>query len=170
YRILAYDQNGLYATSFAADAESFETSPSLTVGGSDTITNYNFALRLGGTVTGRISSGSALVGGAFVAAYTLDGTRRGVINADASATYSIVLPPGTYKLVAYDDGKLYGPVFYRAAATFNTATPVEVVAGRATPAIDFSLPRAGRLAGSVAEAGTGSAVSGLIVAAYDQNG
>ncbi|MGZ4808139.1 MAG: hypothetical protein ACXV7D_02320 [Thermoanaerobaculia bacterium] len=169
YRILAYDQNGVYATSFAGDAESFETSPALKVADAD-IPEYNFALRLGGTVTGRVVSGSGLVSGAVVAAYNLSGTRRGFTTADAAANYSIVLPPGRYKLVAYDDGKVYAPAFYSFAATFDAATEVEAVAGRATPAIDFSLLRAGRLTGFVVDTDTGAAVSGLIIAVYDQSG
>lgn len=168
YRILAYDQAGVYATSFAGDADSFETSAVFTANAD--ATNYNFALKPGGTVTGRVVSGSTPVRQAVVAAYNLSGTRRGFTVADLSGNYSIVLPPGKYKMVAYDNNKTYAPTFYRFALSFAEATPVDVVARTTTAAVDFVLPRSGRITGFVVDAITGEQVKGLLISAYDKNG
>ncbi|MGZ8851560.1 MAG: MSCRAMM family protein, partial [Thermoanaerobaculia bacterium] len=168
YRILAYDQTGVYATSFAADAESFETSPVLKANGD--VSNYNFALRTGGSVSGRVIAASAPVSQAVVAVYNLSGTRRGFTVSDAFGDYSIVVPPGSYKLVAYDENKVYAPTFYSFASSFNAAAEVNVAAGKTTQAVDFVLPRAGRITGFVVAVNTGGAVKGMLVEAYNQSG
>jgi len=168
YRILAYDLNGVYATSFAGDAESFETSSVLKAAAD--VNNYNFALRPGGTVTGRVLSSSGPISQAVVAAYNLSGTRRGFTTADAKGNYTIVLPAGTYKLVAFDSTNQFAPLFYRFASSFDSALPVDVVERRAVAAVDFVLPRAGRLTGFVVDADTGAPVAGMLVSVYGDDG
>ncbi len=169
YRILAYDQNGIYATTFAGDADSFETSAELSVGDKN-VANYNFALRRGGVVTGRALAGSSPIGDGVVAAYNLSGTRRGFTVPDNSGNYSIVLPPGPFKLVAFDNNKLYAPQFFFLMSSFNAATPVQVSEGKVVPNTNFALARGGRLAGFVMDSESGAPVAGMLIAVYDDSG
>ena len=56
YRVLAYDPTGNFATSFYADAESFDTSASVAVTPTQNATNINFRLVRSGFIVGRVSS------------------------------------------------------------------------------------------------------------------
>ena len=113
YRLLAYDNAGTYATTFAGDADSFETSAVLNVTGD--VNNFNFALRKAGTVTGTVvaaASGTPLRAITVAAYNSGSGTRRGFAQTDATGQYRLVLPPGAYRIAAYDDGGTYAVRFY----------------------------------------------------------
>src|SRR5213075_2764123 len=56
YHLLAYDPTGIYATSYYANAESFETSTLLNV--SANLTNINFSLVKAGYFAGTVTSQS----------------------------------------------------------------------------------------------------------------
>ena len=165
FRLLAYDNAALYATSFAGDAESFETSPSV----SGDQTNYNFALIRGGSAGGIVVGGGRSVAGITVAAYNLSGTRRSFTTTIANGTYSMVLPPGIYKFVAFDGGALYLPLFYSDQATFESAGTVSIQSQR-NVGLDFSLHLALRINGTVSDAQTHLPLATFIVSAYTVQG
>jgi len=170
YRVLAYDQAGVYATAFGNDAESFETSPVVSV--VDGVTGINFSLRRGGNVTGLVIALGAgrPLSGITVAAYNLSGTRRGFTQTDSPGTYSLVLPPGQYKLAAFDERGVFATRFFADAQSFPAATTVTVVAERPTPDINFFLELAGRLVGTVVDADTHVVLPSLTVIAYTVDG
>ena len=170
YRLLAYDLQGIYATAFDGNADSFETTPLTTVGVSDTV-HRNFTLVLGGSIAGMVQqfSGAALQG-AIVEAYNLSGTRRGFTTTDASGRYSLVLPPGQYKLVAYESTGELAFAFYPDTRTFAEAQPVSVSASHVTNAVDFLLQRAGRLSGRVFDQATGLPLSNIDITVYTTAG
>src|SRR5687767_1005660 len=146
YRVLAYDPAGVYATMFDANAESFETSPVTTVGAVDTV-RRDFSLVAGGTVSGSVAvTGGAPLADAVVEAYNLSGTRRGFTTANAQGLFSMVLPPGDYKILAYDPSARYGFSFFRDAVAFPEATPVTVRAAQDS-GVTFRLAVAGRITG-----------------------
>jgi hypothetical protein len=147
YRLLAYDGNGVWATEFCAGAESFETSPPQNVGvsGSSTI---DFQLQRGGTVGGTVGVAAAPRSGLTVAAYNLSGTRRGFVTTAGQGTYSILLPPGQFKLAAYDDAGLLTPLFYPGTTSFADAAVITVSSGSGLGA-DFNLDFAAHLTGAV---------------------
>ena len=170
YHLLAYDLSGVYATTFGDDAESFEVSPIVAV--NDSVTGINFGLRLGGTTTGSViymATGQPLAG-MTVAAYNPSGTRRGFGRTGSRGEYSLVLPPGDYKIAAYDDMGAFAPNFFLNQGSFTSATPVSVTAGRATGSVDFVLQSAGRLSGTVVEAVTGTVLPAMTVIAYTVEG
>jgi hypothetical protein len=170
YRVLAYDPAGTYATSFDGGAESYETSPVRVLGATDNV-RIDFTLVQGGVVTGIVQEPSgALRANAIVAAYNLSGTLRGTTLTNAQGAYAIVLPPGQYKLVAYDEGGAFAATFYRGAGDFVSATPVSVTAARTTSAIDIRLRAAARVFGSVVDSNTSLPVGELLVFAYTENG
>jgi serine-aspartate repeat-containing protein C/D/E len=168
YRVLAYDPNGVYATSFDANAESFETSPLRTIGTAGA--TIDFALVTGGTVSGRVDAASGSLGEAVVEAYNLSGTRRAFTTTNASGEYSLVLPPGEYKLVAYDPLGIRAPSFYRDARSFSEATPVHVDAPGVTANVSFTLPAAARLSGRVMDAASHASLGSILVYVYSVDG
>lgn len=162
YRLLAYDPAGVYATMFDGNAESFETSPVRSIGaGGATV---DFALVRGGMITGNVRPG------AIVEAFNLSGTRRGFTTADANGVFTLVLPPGEYKLVAYDPEGIFAPSFHRDARAFAEATPVRVTEGLTTGNILFTLRRAARVSGTAVDAATQAPLSGMLVYAYTSDG
>ncbi|HEX2060254.1 MAG TPA: carboxypeptidase-like regulatory domain-containing protein, partial [Thermoanaerobaculia bacterium] len=167
YRVLAYDPAGNYATMFDANAESFETSPVRSIGNSGAM--IHFALVRGGTITGRVANASGVARpGATVEAYNLSGTRRGFTTADALGNYTLVLPPGQFKIVAYDTG--FGALFYPGVRTFAEAARVTVTAAVATANVHFQLSVAARASGTVVDLATRQPLPGIDVYAYDPAG
>lgn len=162
YRLLSYDPSGVYATTFDDDAESFETSPlrSIPAGGAQ----VNFELVKGGFISGSVRAG------AVVEAYNLSGTRRGFTTANASGGYTLVLPPGDYKLVAFDPEAVYAPSFWQNARSFPEATAVRVKQGLTTGNIGFTLVPAARVSGTAVDASTLAPLASMLVYAYTPGG
>ncbi|GAC1438753.1 MAG: hypothetical protein NVSMB68_10400 [Thermoanaerobaculia bacterium] len=167
YRVLAYDQAGTYATGFAGDAPSFEESAPVTVKSGATVT-LDFLLHHGVTISGRVTTNGGMRS-FTVAAYNLSGTRRGFIATNDSGSYSIVLPPGSYKFVAYDDAGAFAPSFFRDQSSFTAADIVTVAAGRAAPAVDFFLQLGAHVSGSVTDS-NGNPIANASVLAYSAEG
>jgi hypothetical protein len=172
YRVLAYDTAGVYATSFYADAESFDTARSIPLTAAQSVSSINFGLVRGGFIAGMVTSGSSPVSprpAITVGAYNLSGTLRGFTKTDSSGAYRLVLPPGTYKVAAYDDVGVYATLFYPASTSFAGAASVSVTAD-ATTTIAFQLSLGARISGRVAETGGSTALAGILVTAYDSAG
>lgn len=168
YRILAYDPLGVYATQLTNDAPSFEESPVTAVSGPQPVT-VDFALKRGGTLSGVVITSGGIRPGFTVAAYNPSGTRRGFASTGVGGTYSIVLPPGTYKMVAYDDAGAFAPAFFRDKQTFADADSVTVTATQTVSNVDFFVQLGARVAGTVTDV-SGSAVAAAVVLAYSTAG
>jgi hypothetical protein len=170
YQVLAYDPAGTFATSFYADAESFETSTLLTLTATQTLTNINFRLVHAGFAVGHATSTSgAPLANITVAAYNPDGTTRGFTKTDSAGSFTLVLPPGTYRLAAYDEALGYAATFFRNALSFDAASPVTVVATQSVTA-DIQLPPAAKISGTVADRTTLVPLAGVRAIAYTANG
>jgi hypothetical protein len=168
YRVLAYDLSGIYATTFDNNAESFETSPLRSIGNSGA--QISFTLVRGGTITGNVQSASGVPrANMAVEAYNLSGTRRGFTTTDAAGDYTLVLPPGDYKLVAFDPNGALAPKFYLNARSFAEATPLPVTESDTNTAF-FTLAPAGVISGTAIDAGTGLPLNGVLVYAYTPAG
>ncbi|HEX8169763.1 MAG TPA: carboxypeptidase regulatory-like domain-containing protein [Thermoanaerobaculia bacterium] len=168
YRLLAYDPAGVYATLFDGNAESFETTPVRTIGAAGA--QVSFALVKGGTVSGQVTiAGGSPGGGAVVEVYNLSGTRRAFATADASGNFSIVVPPGQYKVIAYDPGGTYAQSFYSNARSFAEATPLQVFESVNT-AIVLNLGLAARVSGIAVDAATGARLASIGIYAYTPGG
>jgi len=168
YRLLAYDPSGAWATSFYDDAESFETSAPVSV--TSSAANINFRLVAAGFAAGSVTSapGSGLYK-MTVAAYNADGTRRGFTTTDVSGAYKLALPPGTYKIAAYDEALDYATTFFDGAATYAAATSVAIAAAQ-TAAVNVQLPLAAKLTGEIYDRATTAALGGMRVTAYADDG
>ena len=168
YRLLAYDPDGAYATSFYGDADSFETTPVVQVADGAPL-QADFALAAGGKVAGSVGAGSSAAGGAVVEAYNLSGTRRGFTTANAAGQYTLVRPAGDYKIFAYDPDDFYAGEFHSSARAFANAALVRVTPP-GTTTVAFVLDRAARVSGTVVDADTGAALSSIVVYAYTSAG
>jgi hypothetical protein len=157
YRVLAFDPQGVFATSYGNDADSFENSP---VVSSETVAD--FALTRAGFATGQVFGGSTPLPNATVEAYNLSGTRRGFANADGGGNYRLVLPPGEYKLVSYL-GTSWGPKFFDDRRSFGDADLVTILAGQ-TFVAGFSLSVPGRFSGRVTDAAAMPLASKIVYA------
>lgn len=167
YHVLAYDPNGVYATSYYADADSFETSTLLNVSGN--VTNVNFALVKAGYLAGTVTSQSGTpLSGIIVAAYNTNGTRRGFTQTDSAGHYVLAVPPGTYAVAAFDTTLKYVTTFFNGRETFSAADLLPVTVAQ-TDIANFVLPEAVHISGTVTDT-TGAPLNGVIVDAYSNSG
>ncbi len=171
HRLLAFDPMGVYATSFFNGASSFETSLEITLTSNASFA-ANFVLIRAGRITGVVQAASTdePLAQMTVAAYNEDGSRRGLVTTVPGGGYTLVLPPGNYRVVAYDDAAVYAVQFFRDKSDFESADIVSVTSGATTGAVDFKLPRSARASGSVFDAVTGIPLAGITIAAYDSFG
>jgi Carboxypeptidase regulatory-like domain len=172
YRLVAADKNGTYgtyATEFRDNASSFDQSAVLTLGPGQTAPDIKFAMQRGGWIRGQITDATS--GGNIslidVAAYNEDGSSRLQTTSNSSGAYLMLLPPGKYRIAAFDDRSIYATQFYQRGPDFVRATPIEATAGAISAGIDFLLLRAGHFMGTVVDAATNFPLRGITVAAYD---
>ncbi|MFI5180826.1 MAG: hypothetical protein ACHQPI_05510 [Thermoanaerobaculia bacterium] len=167
YRLLAYDLNGVWATSFYSNATSFDTAAQIDL--TANLAGIDFSMVRGFPVSGLVSSsqGGPLLG-MVVAAYNADGTRRGFEKTNGVGAYSILLPPGTYRFASYDDNLSYATSFYLAQTSYDAATPVNVSA--AVSGIDFTLAPAARVSGSTSDRQSRLPAPSITVSAYNPAG
>lgn len=169
YRILAYDNQGTWATSFYNDASSFETSAEITIAPGSSRSGLDFRLRPGVKIHGAVTNtAGAPLPDMVVSAYNLDGTRRAHQKTNSNGQYVMTVPAGQYKIVAWDDALVYAPEFYANARTFSAASTVSVTAN--VFSIDFSLDRGAKVSGKVLAEETRQPLSGMEVSAYDVGG
>jgi hypothetical protein len=166
YRFLAYDPAGMRATSFHSNASSFETSD-VVVLAADANLRIDFELVRAGWVRGtvRAAEDEALLSGMIVVAYNLDGSRRGSATTDASGAFSLTLPPGSFRLAAWDDTLEYALQFHPTGFRFEDAEAIAVTSGKETP-VGIRLRKSAVVTGRVRERDSGAAVAGATVTAY----
>ncbi|HEU4521108.1 MAG TPA: hypothetical protein VFT12_03835, partial [Thermoanaerobaculia bacterium] len=104
--------------------------------------------------------------GAVVAAYNLDGSRRTFVKANADGSYTLTVPPGSYKIAAYHEVASYIPVFYSNRRLFEEATVVTPPAAN----VSFGLGPGVKVLGVVREVPLGIPLANVSVVAYDLQG
>lgn len=167
YRLVAYDNSGAWAVSFYGDAQSFEASQAINVTEGQQVT-ANFVLSPGRMITGFVGNAAtgASLHGAVVAAYNLDGSRRTFVHTSSDGSFTLTVPAGSYKLVAYHEVAPYIPTFFRNERLFALAEPVTPPASN----INFGLAPGTKLLGVVKEKITGIPLGAMPVVAYDLQG
>jgi len=169
YRVLAYDPSGAYATSFYSDAESFETSKVLQLT-SITATNINFRLVHAGFAVGHVSgpSGAGLAN-MTVTAYNLSGTRRGFTTTNGTGSFTLALPPGSYKIAAFDEALTFATTFFDNTTSFDAAAAVSI-STNASAITNLQLPLAAKLTGLVSDRTTHTPIANVRVTVYASDG
>ncbi len=166
YRLLAWDSNGAYATSYYSNATSFDTSAQLNL--TADLSGVNFELVRGFKVSGSVlAAGGTPLPKMVVAAYNTDGSKRGFTKTDGNGAFSLVLPPGTYRFAAYDESANYATSFYSGQSSFEGATQVPISGAFG---INFRLSPAAAVSGSALDRGTRAPLASLTVAAYEPDG
>jgi hypothetical protein len=165
YRVLAYDPQGTWATSFYDEASSFETSGEIRLAAGESRTGINIRMQPALRVHGVVMGPTGPLAGMVVSAYNLDGTRRGFQTSGPLGEYVLALPKGQYKMVAWDDALAYGPQFYANVRSFAEASTISVTSN--VFQVDFSLQVGARVSGTAIAEGTGQALGGIEIAAYD---
>ncbi len=144
-----------------------------------TTAGINFALGIGGTVTGAVTdagTGAALAN-AWVWVYNSAGNYVDAAQTNASGFYSVAgLATGTYytKAIApghltelYDDIPCYT---WGTCPSVLVGTPIGVTTGATTTGIDFSLDLGGRISGTVTSSATGAPLADVLVQIFDTTG
>lgn len=170
YRLVAWDPDGVLAPEFFRQASSFETSAEFAVAAGQTITGIDFRLGPAAHIQGHVTTPFGPLPGITVAAYNLDGTRRAFEETGSGGGYKLTLPPGKYKLVAWDDLGTLAPQFYASRRHFSEATIVDAVGE--VSGVSFALTTGARVNGRVLIEGGTQALRGIRIAALDieQNG
>lgn len=169
YRLLAYDPAGRYATEFYRDASSFETSAEISLTPGAFLQNIDFELRTGFRISGLVTGPAGMIGeNIVVAAYNLDGTRRGFERVDGSGGYSLLLPAGTYKLAAYDQLGRLATEFFSAKPNYEQADTISLSADRSS--VNFTLRQGAVVTGTVRDRETGQPLPSIHIEAFDLAG
>ncbi len=137
----------------------------------------DFALALGGGITGQVTaavSGGPLSG---VRVEVLDGSGVSTGYAYTNEQGSFMLgdlPAGVYFARTLRSstylGQLYDGLPCEGSCAVTGGTPIPVTSGVLTPGVDFSLARLGAISGIVSVAGTGQRLSYAYVNVYDAAG
>lgn len=115
----------------------------------------------------RNSSGGAL-GDMTVQAYNPAGFPV-TATTDSQGNYLLVVPSGTYRLVAYDNSGTWAVSFYGDALSYEASEAINVTEGQRVTA-NFVLTPGRSISGFVGNAATGAPLAGAVVAAYNLDG
>jgi hypothetical protein len=156
------------------------------VTGTATTSGINFALALGGRISGKVTdaSNSAALQNVGVTVFSSAGVSLGFVNTDASGNYITGgLPPGTYFLrtatpplfvnnqpLAFVDQLYNGTSCVPSCLNPTIGTPVTVTSGTTTSNINFALSRGGSISGAVIDTATGVGLASINVQIYTAAG
>jgi len=156
------------------------TGTGVTVTGTETLANIDFALVAGGTITGTItdSATGAPLPNVTVRVYNASGNSVGnSATTNAAGAYSKSgLASGTYYLktsnnLGYiDEVHSDLPCLGSQCPSVTTGAPVSVTTGTTTSGIDSNLTMGGAISGTVTDAATGAPIPNLSVYTYDSSG
>lgn len=161
-----------YTTRYIGGAASLATATPVTITNA-TLSGQNIALAGGGTLSGTVTqqgSGAPVVG---VDLDLFDATSSTIIPVNATTrtdgSYSFpVLPAGTYRLrIDPTLAQGYPRTYYPASYSLSTAGTVTITQNAATSGIDFSVPQAGSITGTIREEGTLTPLVGIDLDCYD---
>jgi len=145
-----------------------ETGTPVVVAG-QAVSGVDFALDIGGAITGRVTdadTGSMISNFVYMTLYDTAGRAVASTNTsglNGSFSFSGV-SAGTYYVAAFGSSSGYQDQVYRSincpveGCSVTTGTGVPVVAGQTTSSVDFALRKGARISGNVREAGTNAAV------------
>ncbi len=174
YRVRAFPaQNGLlYESRFYSNTYYYGGAVPVAVDESNNAEGIDFVLGRAGTVSGHIYTGAgntALENCHIGAEESMSGEWMGWDNSAPDGSYTLVLPAGTYRVVARpsNSGLPYVDLFHENTPFRYAAEPVEVRVAVDEPGIDFHLMAGGVISGHVyREDGAGS-LAGCHVYAED---
>lgn len=139
------------ADEFWDDQTTLDSSPDIVVGPGDVVDGLDAVLMPSGGVTGAVTDENGVAApGVVVVAYELQDDVNEVMDvaaSNATGTYRLFLPPGTYRLEFQDPDRVLAGEFWDDAATIGDAPDVEV--GSEMVVRDTVLAPGGRVSGTV---------------------
>ncbi|HYC61833.1 MAG TPA: carboxypeptidase regulatory-like domain-containing protein [Thermoanaerobaculia bacterium] len=163
YRFVAADNARVYANAFYGNSRSFESSITVIVLAAEQRGNVHLVMTRGARITGRVSSANLIV-----AAYNVDGSLHMATTSGANGIYALLVAPGDYRIAVSDPSMAHATLFYGGTPLFRLAQTVHVAGDVAD--IDVTLPRGGRIRGTIRAETTSLPLAGMTVAAYDAAG
>ncbi len=142
-----------------------------------TTSGINFALALGGSISGTVTDSATMagIGGATVSIFDSAGFQVAFGATDGAGNYNtnVGLPTGTY-FARTNNSLGYINELYNNITCLNcivtSGTPIAVTAGSATSGINFALNAGGRISGTVTDQATTLPLAGVQVQIFDVNG
>jgi len=164
----------LYVETFFGGTPDILLATPITLAGAN-LTNKDIAMPSGGVIAGTVVSaaGGAPLTDIDFDVYNLAGVRQPFTAASAvDGTYLFgALPAGQYLLRADPTiAQAHGRVYWNAAASLATATPITVNLGATTSNVNFVLPAAGSIAGTITRASNGATLPNIDLDCYDSQG
>jgi hypothetical protein len=158
---------------FYNDKTTLASATSVSVAAGKTINNINAKLVTAGQITGTVTDVARHpLSSVDVTIYNSSDTEVAETDTTPGGTYAVSgLPAGTYE-VGFDteDGAAYNAQFYNGKSSISTATPVTVSSGATTANINGLLSGGGQISGTVTDAETNAAISGVTVDVYNASG
>ena len=153
------------------------TGTPISVTAGSTTTGINFALALGGRISGTVtdSATSAAIANVSVEIFNSSGTfiSTGFTNNAGNYTTSGGLPAGNYFARTRNQSG-YIEKLYNNITCFNcpvtTGTPITVTVGATTTGINFALAIGGRISGTVTDAATSAPLANVNINIFDSSG
>ena len=155
---------GGYVSEYYDNAMDYAAAKPVTVTSGATTSGIDFALTLGGSISGTITNTSAVpIQGASVQASGTACCSDGYATTAFDGTYTITgLAAGSYTIYAYAQG--YPMKYYEDTYDYGSATPIDVASGVTTPGIDMALEPGGTVSGTVTN-GSATPIAGASVQA-----
>lgn len=156
-RLKFVNYDGSYLTEWYEDAVDYASATPITVVLSETISNVDAYIQLGGVITGTIRDADTNqpVPGVFVEAYSSEDERVAYDYADSNGVYVVEgLEAGDIRLQFADTyNSVYFSEWYDDAETYALATPISIAPNQTIPNIDAAIQRGGELSGTVFTSG-----------------
>ncbi len=158
-----------YVEQWYGGAASQAAATTVVVTAQNVVAGIDVALVKGARITGTVTdsaTGAAIQGVSVTALNPVTGSWAGYGSTDSSGAYSIAgLVTGNYKIRFSADE--YVEQWAGAKADQSTAVPVAVTAPGSTTDINAVLVKGGSISGTVTDKGTGVAIQGISVSAYN---
>lgn len=145
-----------YVTQYYSNTVFRSEAMTIDVGEDEDVSDINFLLQSGGTISGHIYQGDGTTPLAdchvYISEYDSNEWMAGGFTDDQGA-YTLRLPPGDYRVRAYpsDSNLPYESQYYSNTVDYISASRVEVMEGQNTGAIDFNLIALSYISGHVYE-------------------
>ncbi|MEO8359991.1 MAG: carboxypeptidase regulatory-like domain-containing protein [Vicinamibacteria bacterium] len=174
--------NGMDSPGNAPSSATIAAGTPLTLVAGMPLSNVNFALAPGGTISGQVtSSASGLpITGVTVTLFNAAGNSVIGVNTNASGVWAVTtgLAPGTYYARTSNSlgfvnevyGNLSDPGSSATTANVLAGTPIAVTGGTATTGIDFALDPGGTISGVVTSSATSLPIFGIFVGIANASG
>ena len=170
YRVVVYTYHTDYMAEYYDDAREEQNATPVGVDVGQRASGIDFALTIGGTITGTVTrdSDGAPVPDLWVTAYDYDTGSSSSDMTDPNGAYEIMgLCSGLYRVGAFTSGTEYVDEYYDNVFEYQDATPVQVIEGQVTSNRDFGLLVGGRISGTVTRDSNDAPIPGLWVYAED---